>query len=312
MSKNVKLSLIVPCYNEQDNVEKFFDACVEAFRGHIPTFEVVFINDGSADQTWQRLLAIRRANPDARLKLVNFSRNFGKEAAMYSGFQHATGDYVTVIDADLQQQPRTVVQMVEYLDANPDCDCVAAYQQTRREGGFMGACKKMFYRLINGVSQTRFYPNASDFRTMRRQMADAVARLTEHHRFAKGIFSWVGFNTSYMPYVADERNAGTTSWSFIKLLKYALEGIMSFTTFPLKLPLYLCAMLGAAAVICLVVALAAASSTWGWACFALTLSAVNMLALSMIGLYLAHVYMEEKKRPICIERDYITYEETEQ
>ena len=309
MTNRVKLSLIVPCYNEQDNVEKFYEACVEAFRGSVPDFEVVFINDGSADETWQRLLAVRRANPGAKIKLVNFSRNFGKEAAMYSGFQHATGEYVTVIDADLQQQPRTVVEMVEFLDANPDCDCVAAYQQTRHEGGVMTACKKVFYRLINSVSDIRFYPNASDFRTMRRPMADAVARLTEHHRFAKGIFSWVGFNTHYMPYVADARNAGTTSWSFIKLLKYALEGIMSYTTFPLKLPLYLCAMLCASAVICLVVALAASSATWGWACFALALSAVQMLALSMIGLYLAHVYMEEKKRPICIERDYITYEE---
>ena len=204
---------------------------------------------------------------------------------------------------------KETVDLLEFLDANPDCDCVAAYQQTRHEGGVMTACKKVFYRLINSVSDIRFYPNASDFRTMRRPMADAVARLTEHHRFAKGIFSWVGFNTHYMPYVADARNAGTTSWSFIKLLKYALEGIMSYTTFPLKLPLYLCAMLCAAAVICLVVALAASSATWGWACFALALSAVQMLALSMIGLYLAHVYMEEKKRPICIERDYITYEE---
>lgn len=311
MSDRVRLSLIVPCYNEQDNVEKFYEAVVGAFRGHIPSYELVFINDGSADGTWERLLKIRADNPDARLKLVNFSRNFGKEAAMYSGFQHAVGDYVTVIDADLQQRPEVVVQMVDYLDANPGCDCVAAFQQTRREGGFMGACKKIFYKLINSVSETRFYPDASDFRTMRRPMADVVARLTEHHRFAKGIFSWVGFNTYYMPYVADERNAGTTSWSFIKLLKYALEGIMSYTTFPLKLPLYLCAMLGFGALVCLVVALAAASPAWGWACFGLALCTVQMLALSMIGLYLAHVYMEEKKRPICIEKDYLTYKEAE-
>ena len=311
MSKSVKLSLIVPCYNEQDNVVKFFDACVEAFRGHIPTYEVVFINDGSADQTWERLLKIRGDNPGAKLKLVNLSRNFGKEAAMYSGFQHATGDYVTVIDADLQQRPEVVVQMVDHLDANPDCDCVAAFQKKRHEFGFMGLCKKVFYKLINSVSQTPFYPDASDFRTMRRQMARVVAGLTEHHRFAKGIFSWVGFNTYYMPYVADERNAGTSSWSFIKLLKYALEGIMAYTTFPLKLPLYLCAMLGFGVLVCLVVALAAASPAWGWACFGLALSTVQMLALSMIGLYLAHVYMEEKRRPICIEKEYLTYEEAE-
>lgn len=311
MKPKVKLSLIVPCYNEQDNVEKFYQACVEAFRGHVPDFEAVFINDGSADATWKRLLAIREAHSEGKIKLVNFSRNFGKEAAMYSGFQHAAGEYVTVIDADLQQQPRVVVQMVDYLDANPDCDCVAAYQETRHEAGFMAGCKKVFYRLINSVSDTRFYPNASDFRTMRRPMADAVSRLTEHHRFAKGLFSWVGFNTYYMPYVADARNAGTTSWSFIKLLKYALEGIMSYTTFPLKLPLYLCVPLGMAALICLVVALAVSSSAWGWACFALALCTVQMLAIAMVGLYLAHVYMEEKKRPLCIEKDYITYEEAE-
>lgn len=309
MSESIKLSLIVPCYNEQDNVQAFYDACVAAFGDRIPDYELIFINDGSADQTWQRLLALHREHPGARLKLVNFSRNFGKEAAMYAGFQRVAGEYVTVIDADLQQQPRVVVQMVDYLDAHPDCDCVAAYQEGRRETGFMSGCKKVFYRLINSVSYTQFYPNASDFRTMRRRMADVVAKLPECRRFTKGIFSWVGFNTYYMPYRAEARNAGKSSWSFIKLLKYALEGLMSYTAFPLKLPLYLMALLMASALVCFIVALAAASAPWGWAGFGLLLSGVQMTAISMLGLYLSHIYDESKKRPIYIEKDYITYEE---
>ncbi|MBQ8600433.1 MAG: glycosyltransferase family 2 protein [Clostridia bacterium] len=312
----MKLSLIIPCYNEQDNVALFYETCEQVLSGKITDFEYIFINDGSKDATWKRLLTLRREHPESKLKLVQFSRNFGKEAAIYAGLQHAAGDYVTVIDADLQQRPEVVLQMVELLDADEDLDCIAAYQEKRRESRFMTFCKSMFYRLINKVCDIDFRSDASDFRTFRNGMAKAIVGMREYHRFSKGIFSWVGFNTEYIPYIAEERNAGKTSWSFKKLLKYACEGFLSFTTFPLRLATYLGAGTSLAAIIYLIVVviqkLTGHIHVSGYATIVvliLLMGGIQLIILGMIGEYLARIYIEAKQRPICIEKEYLSYEE---
>ena len=313
----MKLSLIVPCFNEQDNVFPFFTACKKVFHG-LFDYELVFINDGSRDQTWEKLKELRECNPETPMKLINFSRNFGKEAAIYSGFQHAAGDYVTVIDADLQQRPEVALEMVRLLDKHPEYDSIAAYQQKRKEGRFMTFCKKMFYKLINRICDIDFYSGASDFRTFRRVMADAIVNMREYHRFSKGIFSWVGFQTHYIPYTAEERNAGKSSWSFRKLLKYAMEGFLSFTTFPLRLATYLGAGTSFIAIIYLIVViiqkLTHHIAVPGYATIVvliLLMGGIQLIILGVIGEYLARIYIESKKRPICIEKEYITYEEKE-
>ena len=312
----MKLSLIIPCYNEQDNVALFFETCQQVLKEPVPDLEYIFINDGSKDETWPRLLALRKAHPESRLKLVNFSRNFGKEAAIYAGLQHAAGEYVAIVDADLQQRPEVVLKMLALLDADADLDCIAAYQEKRREGRFIAFCKSMFYRLINKVCDIDFRADASDFRCFRRRMAEAILGMREYHRFSKGLFSWVGFNTEYIPYVAEERNAGKTSWSFRKLLKYAGEGFLSFTTFPLRLATYLGAFTSVAAVVYFIVVviqkLTGQIEISGYATIVgliLLMGGIQLVILGMIGEYLARIYIESKRRPICIEKEYLSYED---
>ena len=228
------LSLVVPCYNEQDNVERFYEETVKAFAGSNFDYEFVFVNDGSKDDTLKNLKALYDKHKESKIKVLGFSRNFGKEAAMYAGLSNASGDYVTIIDADLQQRPEVVLEMVKILDENEEYDSVAAFQQERKEGKTMVAMKNTFYKLINKITEIEFVSGASDFRTFRRPVVDAILSMSEYHRFSKGIFSWVGFNTKYIPYDVRERESGTSNWNFKKLLKYAFEGIISFTTAPLK------------------------------------------------------------------------------
>lgn len=312
----MKLSLIVPCFNEQDNIVPFYEACRNTLDGTVGSYELIFINDGSRDQTWPQLKALREAHPEAAIKLVCFSRNFGKEAAIYAGFKHAAGEYLTVIDADLQQRPEIVADMVRLLDENEEYDAIAAYQETRREGKLISFCKKMFYRLINRVCDIDFHSGASDFRTLRRSVAQAILGMPEYHRFSKGLFSWVGFHTHYIPYVAEERAAGKTSWSFRKLLKYALEGFLSFSTFPLRLATYLGLGTSFIAVIYLLVVIIQKLThhidVSGYATIVgliLLMGGIQLIILGVIGEYLARIYIEGKRRPICIEKAYLTYDE---
>ena len=235
--KKLKLSLIVPCYNEENNVKVFYDRCKSAFAGKVDSYEVIFINDGSKDGTRHKLDEL--FSESENVSVIDLSRNFGKEAAMLAGLEKACGEYVTVIDADLQQQPETVLEMTKILDENPQFDCVAAYQKVRHEGVFKGLCKSMFYKIINKMGEAKLHPAASDFRTMRRRVAEAVISLPEYHRFSKGIFAWIGFETCYIPYVAEKRHSGESSWSFKKLLHYSVDGITNYSVSPLRLPLHL-------------------------------------------------------------------------
>ncbi len=308
-------SFVVPCYNEEANVRVFYELCRKTI-GDTLAYEVVFINDGSQDNTWGELTALQESYPSS-IKLINFSRNFGKEAAMYAGLQRAEGDYVTVIDADLQQRPELALDMVRFLEANPDYDCVAAYQDTRNEGKFLAGCKKVFYKLIDAACEISFKAGASDFRTMRLEMVKAVLSMSEYHRFSKGIFAWVGFNTHYIPYTAQERQAGETSWSFKKLCRYAFEGIISFTTFPLRIATVLGAVMSLFSVLYMlfvvVQKLAFGIDLPGYATIVvliLLIGGLLMIMLGIIGEYIARIYIQGKNRPVYIAKEYRGLQQT--
>ena len=234
----MKLSLVVPCYNEAESVALFQDAVIEAFADCGYDYEIVFVDDGSKDATLHNLRKLHKEQK-CPVKVVSFSRNFGKEAALFAGLQKASGEYISLIDADLQQPPEIVRNMVRILDEDSKCDVVAAYQDRRAEGAVLSFFKKGFYGLINKLSTVKLQPDASDFRTFRRSVAESLVELKEYHRFSKGIFAWVGFETCFIPYTANKRVAGTTKWSFRKLFNYALEGIIGFSTAPLRLSVYL-------------------------------------------------------------------------
>ena len=244
----MKLSLVIPCFNEAENIQAFYEAVANAFHGCGYEYELLFVDDGSRDATLHNLKKLYRQTVTP-MKIISFSRNFGKEAAIYAGLQHAQGEYISLIDADLQQRPEIVRDMVSYLDDHSDYDMVAAYQDRRDEGKVLSFFKKCFYGLINKLSDVNLHRDASDFRTFRRSVAESILQLTEYHRFSKGIFAWVGYKTHYIPYQACERAAGTTKWSFRKLFNYALEGIVGFSTAPLRLSVYLGFFTAIAAVI---------------------------------------------------------------
>ncbi len=313
----VKHSLIVPCFNEEGNVEKFLFEVKKTFSEYTDNYEIVFVNDGSRDKTPENLKKLFNENKDVRIKVINFSRNFGKEAAMYAGLSHASGEYVTIIDADLQQDPKYVVQMGNILDENPDCDMVAAFQQQRKEGKFISLCKRSFYKLINRVTEVDFIQDASDFRTMRRSVVDTILSLTEYHRFSKGIFSWVGYNTVSIPYEVRERESGETKWNFMKLLKYALDGICAYTDMPLKLPFYAGGIMGALSFVQFVAFILIDIFTQydialGYiASVILLVGAVLCAFLGVIGFYLGKIHTQVKGRPIFIAREILTYEQNQ-
>lgn len=311
----MKLSLVVPCYNEEGNVEKFLEEVKSTFKSDID-YEVVFVNDGSEDKTVAVLKKLHKDNDN--LQVVSFSRNFGKEAAMYAGLGAAAGNMVCVIDADLQQHPSVVLEMVDILDKNPDIDCVTAYQKKRREGAIMSGVKSAFYKVINKLSEVNFVNGASDFRLMRRNMVEAVLSMTEYHRFSKGIFSWVGFNTEYIPYQVQDRKAGKSKWNMRKLTKYALEGIISFSTAPLRLSTYIGFMSSLVSVIYLIVVviqkLCYGIDVPGYATIVvlvLLLGGLQLFCLGVLGEYLAKMYIQVKNRPVYVIKEHLKSDENE-
>lgn len=310
-----KLSLIVPCYNEEQNVEAFYARCQEVF----PTdqYEVVFVNDGSKDGTYKKLQKLHEEHDN--ILVVNFSRNFGKESAIYAGLHYASGSYISIIDADLQQDPEIVRNMVNILEEKPDIDVVAAYQAQRHEGKLMSWCKDRFYKFINRLSEVDLRENASDFRTFRASVQKALLDMPEYFRFSKGLFSWVGFETEYIPYEAAERFAGTTKWSFTKLLKYAMEGIISFSTLPLQLATFFGAIVSAIAIIYGIVIIAQTLITGidvpGYATtivVVLFLGGVQFLVMGILGEYLAKTYIQGKHRPVYIAKNVLEKKNTKE
>ncbi len=310
----MKLSLVVPCYNEAENVAAFQAAVIRAFEGCGYDYEIIYIDDGSQDATLHNLRKIHAAQK-CPVKVISFSRNFGKEAGLYAGLQHARGDYISLIDADLQQRPEIVRDMVKILDEQPEYDVVAAYQDRRSEGKVLSFFKKSFYAIINKLSDVTLQPDASDFRTFRRSVRDSILELTEYHRFSKGIFAWVGYDTCFIPYTACERAAGTTKWNFWKLLEYAIEGIIGYSTAPLRLATVLGSVSGVAAVFYLIWVilekLIKGIDVPGYATIIVLLlffGSVQLFCIGIIGEYVGRTFEQSKDRPVYIAKEVLDYE----
>lgn len=304
------VSIVCPCYNEEAMLPLYYAAMREIVFSRLTDyeFELILINDGSKDKTLSILRALAEA--DERVKYISFSRNFGKEAAMYAGLRHAKGEFVCVMDCDLQDPPEMIASMLERLAAEA-CDCVATRRVTRKgEPKIRSAFARAFYRIINKISDTEFVDGARDFRMMRRCVVDAVLELPEYHRFSKGIFMWVGFDTVWLEYENIERAAGETKWSFWKLAKYAVEGIVSFSTVPLQMATAVGSIVSALALIYMVIRVVIAL-IWGnpvagypsLLAILLTLGGLILLALGIIGEYVARTYMQVKRRPIYIQKE---------
>lgn len=306
------LSLVVPCFNEEENIIEFYDCVEDCFEGKNFTYEFVFVNDGSKDKTLLKLKELTKTK-QSNIQVISFSRNFGKESAIYAGLSRAKGDAVCIIDADLQQRPEVVLKMKEILDTKPEVDCVAAFQEKRKEGKVLSALKSCFYKIINKVSEVDFVNGASDFRLMRRQMVNAVLSMTEYHRFSKGILSWVGFNTEHIAYEVQPREHGESKWSVVKLTKYAIEGIVAFSTAPLKIATIVGFLSSLLSVIYLLVVIIQKLffeiAVPGYATIVvliLLLGGLILFSLGIIGEYLAKIYVQIKNRPIYIEKEYFT------
>lgn len=310
----MKLSLVVPCYNEAENVAAFQAAAIGAFQDCGYDFEIVFVDDGSKDATMAQLRQIF-ARQECPVKVVGFSRNFGKESGIYAGLQHASGEYICFIDADLQQRPEIVRDMVRILDESPEYDVVAAYQDRRGEGKVLSFFKKSFYGIINRLSNVSLKADASDFRTFRRSVAESILALGEYHRFSKGIFAWVGYNTCFIPYVACERVAGVSKWNFFKLFNYAIDGIVGYSTKPLRIATFLGGLTSVAAFLYLILVLLqkliAGIDIPGYATIIvliLFLGGMQLFCIGIIGEYVGRTFEQSKGRPVYIAREILSYE----
>lgn len=302
----MKVSIVVPCYNEEKTVPLFFNE-VEKFKG-IHEFEYLFIDDGSRDNTLQAIKAL--ANDHEYVRFISFSRNFGKEAALYAGLQASTGDLVSVMDVDLQDPPDLFPEMIETI-MQSDIDCVGTRRSTRDgEPPIRSFFAKKFYKLINKISDTEMVDGARDFRLMTRQMVDAILELTEYNRFSKGLFSWVGFKTKYISFENRERVAGETSWSFWKLFNYSIDGIVNFSDAPLTIASFVgalsCIGSGLAILFIILRALLYGDPTAGWPSMVsifLFIGGIQLLCLGIIGKYIGKIFLETKQRPVYIIRE---------
>ena len=309
---NSTLCIIVPCYNEEAALPYFLQEIRKVADNMSTTFqldfEILFINDGSRDKTLQILR--QAAQEDKRIRYISFARNFGKEAAMYAGFQNCTGDYAAVMDADMQDPPSLLPEMYQALQSG-EYDSVATRRVTRKgEPPIRSFFARCFYKLINRISDADIVDGARDFRLMTRQMVDAILSMTEYNRFSKGIFGWVGFRTKWFPYENVERVAGETKWSFWKLFLYSLEGITAFSTAPLAIAsiagILLCIVALLFVCVVLVKTLAFGDAVGGWPsmmCVILFLGGVQLFCMGILGQYLAKTYLETKKRPIYIVQE---------
>lgn len=308
------LTLIVPCYNEAANLPTFFASATACFDAASCEYELVFVNDGSTDDTMgvlKRAVENYRSHNGghATVRVLEFSRNFGKEAAMYAGLKEATGDVIGFIDADMQQDPTVALRMYRCLQEKPEYDCVAAVQAQRRETLPLRVCKRVFYRAFNDVCSTQLIEDVSDFRLFRRPVAQALLSMREHYRFSKGLFAWVGFKTYTITYDVHERLAGKSKWSVRDLISYAWNGVLAFSTWPLKLIMY-------AGVILMFVTLVffaidvydkvaynnELSTSQLMIYVALIMGGIQMFVTGVFGEYMARAYIETKNRPIYIMR----------
>ncbi|HFI0621984.1 TPA: glycosyltransferase family 2 protein [Streptococcus suis] len=303
------ISVIVPCFNEEEAIPYFYEAMEKVRKEMGEKFEYIFVNDGSKDGTLKVLRQL--SGQDQAVRYLSFSRNFGKEAALFAGLQAAKGDLVTVMDVDLQDPPEMLIEMKAMLDSNADLDCVGTRRVSRDgEPPIRSFFAKLFYKLMNKISQVEVVDGARDFRLMRRHMVDAILSVSEYNRFSKGIFAWVGFETEYLPYKNVERVAGQTSWSFWKLLSYSIEGIINFSDTPLNIASYtgfFTFLLSLVLMVIVVVkTLVFGDPTIGWPstiCIILFLGGLQLMTIGILGKYLAKVFLETKKRPVYIVKE---------
>lgn len=306
------LSVVVPCYNEEENVPYFYEEFVknETFlKEHEIDFEVIYVDDGSKDQTVAEVKKLHEK--DERVKLVSFSRNFGKEAGIYAGLQKAKGDYVVMMDADLQDPPSMLPEMFEYIWLG--YDSVATRRVTRKgEPPIRSFFARRFYSLMRRISKTEIVDGARDYRLMTRQVTDAILQMGEYNRFTKGIYGWVGFRTKWLEFENVERLKGETKWNFWGLFKYSLEGITAFSTAPLTfaafIGLFFCIMAAIMIVFTVVRAAIFGDPVSGWpslVCIICLVSGVQLFCIGIVGMYLSKTYLEVKKRPIYLIKEEI-------
>jgi len=301
------LSVVVPCYNEEESILYFYDEIKKVIKDMKIRLELIFVNDGSKDKT---LEIIKKLSKDKLVKYISFSRNFGKEAAMWAGLNMANGDYVTIMDCDLQDPPSLLPEMLSLIkDGNYD---IVGTRRVTRKGeppirSFFARC---FYKIINKMSKVEMVDGARDFRLMTRQVVDSILELKEYNRYSKGLFSFVGYKTKWLEYENIERIAGETKWSFFKLFIYAIEGIVAFTTVPLTIAALLGIIFCVIAFIMIIViifkTLVFGDPTSGWpslACIIFMVSGIQLLCIGVIGQYLAKMYLEVKNRPIYIIKE---------
>lgn len=304
------LSVIVPCYNEEENVADFYSELMKNepfFREKNLEVEILYIDDGSGDRTVEEVKKLREA--DERVHLISFSRNFGKEAGMYAGLEKSKGDYVVLMDVDLQDPPSLLPEMFSYMEQG--YDSVATRRVSRKgEPPIRSMFARMFYRLMKHISRTEIMDGARDYRLMTRQMVNAILQMQEYNRFTKGIYGWVGFRTKWIEYENVERTKGETKWNFWKLLLYSLEGITAFSTVPLSIASFMGVLFCLLAFILIIFIIVRTSifgdPVSGWpslVCIISMVSGVQLFCMGIIGQYLAKTYMEVKKRPIYIVKE---------
>lgn len=300
-----KISLVVPCYNEEETVNLFYDEIQKIksdFKG--VSFEMIFVDDGSSDKT---LEILRKLSSKDDVRYISFSRNFGKEAAMYAGLEAATGDYVAIMDADLQDPPALLHEMYEILESG-EYDSVATRRVSRKgEPIIRSFFARLYYKIINKISKTEIVDGARDFRLMTRQMVNSVLSLKEYNRFSKGIFSWVGYRTKWLEYENTPRVAGETKWSFWKLFLYSLDSIVAFSTVPLSIAsvmgILFCFVAFLIIIFIIVRTIMFGDPTSGWpsmVCIMFFIGGVQLLCVGIMGQYLSKAYLEVKRRPIYI------------
>jgi len=305
-----KLSIIIPCYNEEESLPLFYRETTEVLQ-QIPDveMELLFVNDGSSDRTHDILQSL--ADADEHCHYITFSRNFGKEAAMFAGLENATGDLCVIMDADLQHPPALLPQMYQVLTEEEQYDCCGGFRLNRKgEGTIRNLLSKTFYKILKKACKLNMDNGAGDFRMMRRKMVDSILACKEYNRYLKGIFSFVGFETKWIPFENTERAAGTTKWSFRSLFRYALDGIFSFSTVPITLAgtagaflFFLASLMG---MYIAVNTIFFGNDVSGWTtivCLILFLNGIQLLFISILGQYISKNYMESKGRPIYIIKE---------
>lgn len=304
---------IIPCYNEQENVPDIYDEILkneEYFKAHDIDLEIMYVDDGSKDKTVENVKKL--AASDSRVKLISFSRNFGKEAAIFAGLENASGDYVALMDADLQDPPSLLPEMFDLVFTG-EYDCVATRRVSRKgEPPIRSLFARMFYRIMRKISKTEIVDGARDYRLMTRQMVDAILSMREYNRFSKGIFGWVGFKTKWLEFENIERRKGETKWSFWGLFKYSLEGIMGFSTAPLGIAsvigIIFCIVSFLAIIFIIIRTLVFGDPTSGWpsmACIVIFVGGIQLFCVGILGQYISKMYLEVKNRPIYIVKEKI-------